>query len=97
MKALLRHGASEGLHMALESESLMDERLVLDCQSGSCRGLGGACLAVAERLWRHAYCLTGDAEAAWDVTKENWLGIIRGQAAATCSTRSIQENVASGR
>ena len=50
--------------MSRDSESLMDEVLVLDCQSGSL----GVFEALVDRwqklLWRHAYCLTGDAEAA---------------------------------
>ena len=31
-----------------------------------------------ERLWRYALRLVGDTEAAWDITQESWLGIIRG-------------------
>jgi RNA polymerase sigma-70 factor (ECF subfamily) len=31
-----------------------------------------------KRLWRYACRLTGDAEAAWEVTQESWLGIVRG-------------------
>ncbi len=64
--------------MARESESLTDEILVLDCQSGSLGALESLVSRWQKRLWRHAYCLTGDAEAAWDVTQESWLGIIRG-------------------
>jgi RNA polymerase sigma factor (sigma-70 family) len=75
---LLRPGALEGLIMAGEWESLMDEILVLDCQSGSLGALEALVSRWQKRLWRHAYCLTGDAEAAWDVTQESWLGIIRG-------------------
>jgi RNA polymerase sigma-70 factor (ECF subfamily) len=56
----------------------MDEILVLDCQSGSLGALEALVSRWQKRLWRHAYCLTGDAEAAWDVTQESWLGIIRG-------------------
>ncbi len=56
----------------------MDEILVLECQSGSLRALEALVSRWQKRLWRHAYCLTGDAEAAWDVTQESWLGIIRG-------------------
>ena len=33
---------------------------------------------MAKAALAHAYCLTGDAEAAWDVTQESWLGIMRG-------------------
>ena len=31
-----------------------------------------------KRLWRHAFRLTGKREAAWDVTQQSWLGIIKG-------------------
>ena len=31
-----------------------------------------------KRLWRYAYNVTGDSEAAWDITQESWLGIIKG-------------------
>jgi RNA polymerase sigma-70 factor (ECF subfamily) len=31
-----------------------------------------------KRLWKYAYNMTGDAEAAWDITQESWLGIIKG-------------------
>lgn len=82
--------------MALESESLMDEILVLDRQSGSVGALEALVSRWQKRLWRHAYCLTGDAEAAWDVAQESWLGIIRGQVAATRGTRRIQEIMAAG-
>ena len=30
------------------------------------------------RLWKYAYNMTGDTEAAWDITQESWLGIIKG-------------------
>jgi RNA polymerase sigma-70 factor (ECF subfamily) len=64
--------------MARDSEAIVDEILVLDCQSGSLGALEALVSRWQKRLWRHAYCLTGDAEAAWDVTQESWLGIIRG-------------------
>jgi RNA polymerase sigma-70 factor, ECF subfamily len=56
----------------------MDEVLVLDCQSGSLGAFETLVERWQKRLWRHAYYLTGDAEAAWDVTQESWLGIMRG-------------------
>ncbi len=31
-----------------------------------------------KRLWQHAYRLAGDTEAAWDITQQSWLGIIKG-------------------
>jgi len=31
-----------------------------------------------KRLWLYAHRLAGDPEAAWDITQETWLAIIRG-------------------
>jgi RNA polymerase sigma-70 factor (ECF subfamily) len=31
-----------------------------------------------KRLWQHAYRLVGDTEAAWDITQQSWLGVIKG-------------------
>ena len=63
--------------MSRESELLMDEILVLDCQGGDVAAFEALVSRWQKRLWRHAYCLTGNAEGAWDVTQECWLGILR--------------------
>lgn len=31
-----------------------------------------------KRLWQHAFLLTADEHAAWDITQQTWLGIIKG-------------------
>jgi RNA polymerase sigma-70 factor (ECF subfamily) len=31
-----------------------------------------------KKLWHHAFRLTSDSQAAWDVTQQSWLGIIKG-------------------
>jgi len=59
-------------------EQLVDEILVMDCQSGSVKALEMLVSRWQKRLWRYAYNLTGDPEAAWDVTQDSWLGIIKG-------------------
>ncbi len=59
-------------------EQLVDEILVMDCQSGSVKALEILVSRWQKRLWRYAYNLTGDAEAAWDITQDSWLGIIKG-------------------
>jgi len=59
-------------------EQLIDEILVMDCQSGSVKALETLVLRWQKRLWRYAFHLTGDTEAAWDITQESWLGIIKG-------------------
>jgi len=59
-------------------EQLVDEILVMDCQSGSVKALEMLVSRWQKRLWRYAYNVTGDSEAAWDITQESWLGIIKG-------------------
>ena len=59
-------------------EQLVDEILVMDCQSGSRNALEKLISRWQKRLWGYAYRLTGDSEAAWDITQESWLGIIKG-------------------
>ncbi len=31
-----------------------------------------------ERLWRHAYHLTGEEDAAWDAVQDTWVAIVKG-------------------
>jgi RNA polymerase sigma-70 factor (ECF subfamily) len=59
-------------------EQLVDEILVMDCQSGSAKAMELLVCRWQKRLWRYAYSLTGNNEAAWDITQESWLGIIKG-------------------
>ena len=59
-------------------EQLVDEILVMDCQSGRVKALEILVSRWQKRLWRYAYRLVGDTEAAWDITQESWLGIIKG-------------------
>jgi RNA polymerase sigma-70 factor (ECF subfamily) len=64
--------------MAGPSEQIVDEILVMDCQSGRAEALDLLVSRWQKRLWRYACRLTGDAEGAWEVTQESWLGIVRG-------------------
>jgi len=64
--------------MTESSEQIVDEILVLDCQSGRSAALDVLVGRWQPRLWRYARRLTGDPEAAWEVTQESWLGIVRG-------------------
>ena len=59
-------------------EQLVDEILVMDCQSGRVKALEMLVSRWQRRLWNYAHNLTGDSEAAWDITQESWLGIIKG-------------------
>jgi RNA polymerase sigma-70 factor (ECF subfamily) len=58
-------------------EQLVDEILVMDCQYGSVKALDMLVSRWQKRLWRYAYNLTGDSEAARDITQDSWLGIIK--------------------
>jgi RNA polymerase sigma factor (sigma-70 family) len=64
--------------MTEQNEQLIDELLVMECQDGSAKALEVLVSRWQKRLWRYAYRLTGNAEAAWEVTQESWLGAIRG-------------------
>jgi RNA polymerase sigma-70 factor (ECF subfamily) len=57
---------------------IVDEILVMDCQSGSAKALEILVSRWQKRLWHYAFHLAGDSEAAWDIKQESWLGIIRG-------------------
>jgi RNA polymerase sigma factor (sigma-70 family) len=64
--------------MTEQNEQIADELLVMECQDGRVEALEQLVSRWQKRLWRYAYRLTGNAEAAWDVTQESWLGVIRG-------------------
>jgi len=64
--------------MAEETEQLIDEILVMDAQTGSVKAMEALVGRWQKRLWRYAYDLTGRTDAAWDVTQDGWLGIVRG-------------------
>ena len=55
-----------------------DQLLVLEAQDGDVRALEALVRRWQKRLWRHALRLTDDPDAAWDVTQQTWLGIIKG-------------------
>ena len=55
-----------------------DELLVLDAQDGDSTAMEALVGRWQKRLWHHALRLTGDRDAAWDVTQQAWLGIVKG-------------------
>ncbi len=59
-------------------EQITDELLVMDCQAGRSEALDMLISRWQKRLWQHTYRLIGDSEAAWDVTQQSWIGIIKG-------------------
>jgi RNA polymerase sigma-70 factor (ECF subfamily) len=59
-------------------QQLVDEILVMDAQDGKARAMEILVSRWQKRLWQHAFRLTADEQAAWDVTQQSWLGIIKG-------------------
>lgn len=57
---------------------LVDELLVMEAQSGNAKAVEALVRRWQKRLWQYARRLTGSSDAAWDVTQESWLGVVRG-------------------
>ena len=55
-----------------------DQLLVMDAQDGDVEAMEKLVSRWQKRLWLHAYRLTTDSQAAWDITQQVWLGIIKG-------------------
>jgi RNA polymerase sigma factor (sigma-70 family) len=59
-------------------DALQDELLVLAARNGGRAPFEALVGRWQERLWRHAYRLTGNRDAAWDVLQDSWIAIGRG-------------------
>ncbi len=64
--------------MANELSNIEDQLLVMDAQDGNVKAMEALVSRWQKRLWHHAFRLTDDTQAAWDVTQQAWLGIIKG-------------------
>ena len=64
--------------MRRTAETIADELLVMRCQDGEADALDALVRRWQRPLWRHAYRLTGNVEAAWEATQDGWAGILRG-------------------
>ena len=64
--------------MSVEYSDIEDQLLVMDAQEGDASAMDKLVTRWQKRLWRHAYRLTNNIQAAWDVTQQSWLGIIKG-------------------
>ena len=58
-------------------ERATDELLVLRCQEGDAGAFDELIGRRQERLWRHAWRLTGSRDAAWDALQEAWITVCR--------------------
>ncbi len=63
--------------MAKTPEQIYDELLVLRCQGGDPRAFEELVTRWQMRIWRHAYHMIGQEDAAWDVVQNTWVGIIK--------------------
>jgi RNA polymerase sigma-70 factor (ECF subfamily) len=59
-------------------EQIYDQLLVLRCQEGVAAAFEELVGRWQERLWRHAWRLTNNEEAAWDALQEAWISISAG-------------------
>lgn len=64
--------------MNAEYSDIEDQLLVMDAQDGDASAMEKLVTRWQKRLWLHAYRLTDNVQAAWDVTQQSWLGIIKG-------------------
>ncbi|MDO8679463.1 MAG: sigma-70 family RNA polymerase sigma factor [Acidobacteriota bacterium] len=64
--------------MQSSTDQIVDEILVVDAQCGSREAFETLVSRWQRRLWAHAYNLTRRPEAAWDITQDSWLDIVRG-------------------
>jgi len=64
--------------MANKRSNIEDQLLVMDAQDGDVKAMEKLVSRWQKRLWHHAFRLTGDNQAAWDVTQQTWLAIIKG-------------------
>ena len=58
-------------------ERATDESLVLRCQEGDAAAFDELVGRWQERLWRHAWRLTGNRDAAWDAIQDTWITVCR--------------------
>jgi len=60
-----------------QNERIKDELLVIWAQEGAVEALSELVARWQDRLWRLAWRLTDDEQAAWDVLQEVWIVISR--------------------
>ncbi len=56
----------------------VDDLLVMRAQDGDRGSMEELVRRWHRRLWTHAYRLAGSSDAAWDVTQQAWMAIIKG-------------------
>ncbi|MHC4355854.1 MAG: RNA polymerase sigma factor [Planctomycetota bacterium] len=64
--------------MKKDFSNIEDQLLVMDAQDGDAEAMEALVGRWQKRLWQHVFRLTADRQAAWDITQESWIGIIKG-------------------
>ena len=64
--------------MNAEYSDVENQLLVMNAQDGDISAMEKLVVHWQKRLWRHAYRMTNNIQAAWDVTQQSWIGIIKG-------------------
>ena len=64
--------------MANDRSNIEDQLRVMDAHDGDVKAMEKLVTRWQKRLWHHAFRLTADNQAAWDVTQQTWLAIIKG-------------------
>ena len=57
---------------------IKNQLLVMAAQDGDSEAMEKLVHLWQKKLWRHVFRLTSDIHAAWDITQQCWLGIIKG-------------------
>jgi RNA polymerase sigma-70 factor (ECF subfamily) len=65
-------------YMNKDCSNIENELLVMDAQAGDTKAMEKLVSRWQKRLWLHAFRVTADNQAAWDVTQQTWIGIIKG-------------------
>ncbi len=55
-----------------------NQLLVMTAQDGNAEAMEMLVRLWQKKLWRYAFRLTSDSHAAWDITQQCWLEIIKG-------------------
>ena len=58
--------------------NMENQLLVMDAQDGDAGAMDKLVSHWQKRLWQHAFRLTSDSQAAWDITQQSWVGIVKG-------------------
>jgi RNA polymerase sigma-70 factor (ECF subfamily) len=56
----------------------VDDLLVMQAQEGDRQAFETIVRRWQRRLWTHAYRLAASSDAAWDITQEAWIAIVKG-------------------